>query len=168
MGTSSADLSPLPNMAVLVGANGSGKTTLFDVFGFLRDSLIGNVRSALQKRGGFREVRSRDCSGSIRFQIKFRESSKHPRVTYDLSISERDNSPVVEREILKYRRGQHGQPWHFLDFSNGKGEAVTNELEEVEDESKLAREQQELESPDILAIKGLGQFQRFQAVSRAC
>ena len=36
----------LQQMCVFVGANGSGKSTLFDVFGFLRDSLIHNVRSA--------------------------------------------------------------------------------------------------------------------------
>ena len=38
-------------MSVFVGANGSGKSTLFDVFGFLHDSLIHNVRQALAKRG---------------------------------------------------------------------------------------------------------------------
>lgn len=40
----------VPQMSVFVGANGSGKSTLFDVFGFLRDSLVHNVRQALAKR----------------------------------------------------------------------------------------------------------------------
>jgi predicted ATPase len=44
------------------------------------------------------------------------------------------------------------------------GEAVTNELDSVADEKDLKREQQTLKSPDILAIKGLAQFERFPAV----
>jgi predicted ATPase len=51
-----------------------------------------------------------------------------------------------------------------LDFSNGSGEAVTNELDSVTDEKDLRREPQTLKSPDILAIKGLAQFERFPAV----
>ena len=46
----------------------------------------------------------------------------------------------------------------------GRGEAVTNELDTVEDERQLQRESQTLKSPDILAIKGLAQFERFPAV----
>ena len=37
----------------------------------------------------------------------------------------------------------------------GKGEAVTYELDTVEDERQLQRESQTLKSPDILAIKGV-------------
>jgi predicted ATPase len=160
-----ANSNPLPNLSVFVGANGSGKSTLFDLFGFLRDALIGNVHSALQKRGGFREVRSRNTDGPISFEIKFRESSKKPLVTYNLEIDERGGRPIVAREILKYRRGSGGKPWHFLDFSEGKGFAITNEMDEVESEQDMLREDQILESPEILAIKGLGQFQRFRAAS---
>lgn len=160
-----ANENPLSNLSVFVGANGTGKSTLFDVFGFLRDALIGNVHSALQKRGGFKEVRSRNTDGPITFEIKFRESSKKPLVTYNLEINERDGRPIVAREILKYRRGSGGKPWHFLDFSEGQGFAITNEMEEVESEQEMLREDQVLESPEILAIKGLGQFQRFRAAS---
>jgi len=160
-----ANHAPLPSMSVFVGANGSGKTTLFDTFGFLRDALIGNVRTALQKRGGFGEVRSRDTTGPIRFEIKFRENPKRPLVTYELEIAEPEGQIVVEREVLKYRRGSKGQPWHFLDFSRGKGTAITNELEDADSEQEMQREEQDLEAPDILAIKGLGQFSRFQVAS---
>ncbi|MBD3843015.1 MAG: AAA family ATPase, partial [Campylobacterales bacterium] len=45
----------IPDLCVVVGANGAGKSTLFDVFGFLRDCLIGNVARAVQSRGGYRE-----------------------------------------------------------------------------------------------------------------
>jgi predicted ATPase len=85
-------------------------------------------------------------------------------ITYELHIDDPEGRPVVTREILQYRRGSRGQPWKFLDFSLGTGEAVTNELDTVSDERQLRRETQTLKSPDILAIKGLAQFERFPAV----
>ncbi len=156
-----ARMTGIPSLCVIVGANGSGKSTLFDVFGFLKDALTDNVHKALSKRGGFREVRSRNCRGPIKITIKFRQKHTDPLVTYHLAIDEKKGRPFVSREILKYRRGSRGKPWHFLDFSNGKGTAVTNELEQVADVNELEREEQTLADPSILAIKGLAQFQRF-------
>lgn len=158
-------LRDIPKMSVFVGANGTGKSTLFDVFGFLSDALAHNVRQALVKRGGFREVVSRDATGSIEIDIKFRSQPDDPLVTYTMSVGLKDNAPVVEREVLRYRRGQRGRPWHFLDFQNGEGMAITNEEEYNKPGAQEKREQQRLDSPDILAIKGLGQFQRFRVVS---
>ncbi|WP_419634762.1 AAA family ATPase, partial [Thiolapillus sp.] len=102
--------------------------------------------------------------GNIEIELKFRESDSSPLVTYFLSIGELNDRPFVAREILKYRRGSGGQPWHFLDFSRGEGEAVTNEIENVTDVRQLKREHQKLRSPEILAVKGLAQFERFPAV----
>jgi predicted ATPase len=156
----------LPNMAVFLGANGSGKSTLFDVFGFLHDSLIDNVRAALTKRGGYKEVVSRGQEGPIEFEIKFRPSPGEPLVTYELHIGlDGRGLPVVQRELLKYRRGQKGKPWHFLDFSNGVGHAIVNESDYGKKGVQEQREEQKLDSPDILAIKGLGQFQKFKQVA---
>lgn len=156
----------LPDMVVFLGANGSGKSTLFDAFGFLHDSLIDNVRAALTKRGGFKEVVSRDQQGPIEFEIKFRPEPGEPLVTYELHIGlDGHGLPVVSREILKYRRGQQGAPWHFLDFSNGSGTAIVNESEYGRLGVKEESEEQKLDSPDILAIKGLGQFQKFKQVA---
>lgn len=162
-----AEMTDLPNFCVVVGANGTGKSTIFSVFGFLKDALAGNVNTALMKLGGsrgFDEVRSRNSAGPIEIEIKFRETSEKPLITYALVINKKNGKAFVEREILKYRRGSAGQPWHFLDFSNGKGTAVTNELNEVADLKDLEREEQKLKSNDILAIKGLAQFERFPAV----
>ncbi len=161
------ELKDIPRLAVIVGANGTGKSTLFQVFGFLRDAMRDNLHSALTRLGGsrgFKEVRSRNSEGDIEIEIKFRTSDDSPRISYELHIGIEDDSPVVSREVLKYRRGSKGQPWHFLDFSRGTGTAVTNEVEKVEDEKNLEREQQTLKSKDILAIKGLAQFERFPAV----
>lgn len=159
----------IPAFCVLVGANGTGKSTLFSVFAFLKEAMSSNVTTALGKLGGsrgFEEVRSRDCNGAIEIELKIRADlgrSKMSLITYELHVTERAGRPIVAREVLKYRRGSKGRPWHFLDFREGEGEAVTNELESVEDVSDLEREKQTLRSPDILAIKGLAQFDRFPA-----
>lgn len=160
------EMRDIPRFAVLVGANGTGKSTLFQVFGFLRDAMTSNVTTALAKLGGSRgidEVRSRGSQGDIEIELKFRPEPTGRLVTYSLCIGEKDGRPIVSREVLKYRRGSRGQPWHYLDFSNGRGTAVTNEIDEVEEENQLNREEQVLKSPDLLAIKGLAQFERFPA-----
>jgi len=161
------ELRDVPRFCVLIGANGTGKSTLFNLFAFLKAALSSNVHTALAKLGGsrgFTEVRSRGTKGNIEIELKFRERHDTPLVTYFLSIGQRKGSPVVESEVLKYRRGSSGQPWHFLDFSYGSGYAVTNELDAVIDVTQLDRQEQSLKSPDILAVKGLAQFERFPAV----
>ncbi|MBD3807755.1 MAG: AAA family ATPase [Epsilonproteobacteria bacterium] len=157
----------IPDLCVVVGANGAGKSTLFDVFGFLRDCLIGNVARAVQSRGGYRELVSRgyqDKSIEIEIKFKMQLSGKDRLVTYLLEIGLEDGKIVVLREILRYKRGQYGSPFHFLDFSRGQGYAILNEEDFSKEDAELTREQQEL-SADILAIKGLGQFQRFKAAN---
>lgn len=74
--------------------------------------------------------------------------------------------PIITTEILSYRRGGYGRPYSFLDFHRGEGTAIINE-DEYSSSSTFQdrREQQTLDSPDILAIKGLGQFQKFKAIS---
>lgn len=159
----------IPGFCVLIGANGTGKSTLFSVFAFLRDAMTTNVTAALGRLGGsrgFHEVRSRGTKEPIEIELKIRAEiggPNHKLITYALTIGEDQGRPVVLREILKYRRGSGGQPWHFLDFTKGVGEAVTNEVDSVTDETQLKREPQTLKSPDILAIKGLAQFERFPA-----
>ena len=68
------EMTNLPPMTVVVGANGSGKSTLFDVFTFLKDALAENVVAAVSRRGGFRELVSREQDGPIEITVKFRES----------------------------------------------------------------------------------------------
>lgn len=163
----------LPKMAVLLGTNGSGKSTFFDVFGFLSDSLQNNVTIALNRRGGFQEVITRGCDLNkdlISLEIKFRnqqfDTEHAPLITYSIKIGFKLGKAYIEREILKYRRGQRtGKPWHFLDFSQGRGYAITNEDEYGKEGVQAQRVEQKVTNPDILAIKGLGQFEQFKAVS---
>lgn len=161
-----AEMRDIPNLCVIVGTNSSGKSTFFSVFKFLKEAMNSNIRIALAQLGGtkgLREIRSRNAIGPVEIEIKFREKKTSPLITYFLAINEENGQPVVEQEILKYRRGSKGQPWHFIEFSKGKGKAVTNEIKDVSDETELNREEHILKSPDILALKGLALFQRFPA-----
>ena len=160
------EIRDIPNLAIFLGKNGTGKTTFFDVFGFLHDCLNSNVKMALVKRGGFREVISREQSGDIEFVIKFRPAVNEPLITYEVSIGlDHMNRAVVKKEKLRFRRGQKGSPWKVLDFAYGEGMAAAGTLSSYEDVSLADRKPQRLDSPDILAIKGLGQFSEFEAVS---
>lgn len=162
------EIKDIPPFCVIIGANGTGKSTLFDIFGFLRDALKNNIRQALQIRGGYKEVVTRGKEQEdieIELQFKINILDKERLVTYLLIIGEDDKRPVIKREILRYKRAEHGSPCHFLDFKLGQGYAITNEEDFNKPDEELEREEQQLESNDILAIKGLGQFQRFKAAS---
>ena len=163
----SAEVKDIPNMAVFLGKNGCGKTTFFDIFGFLHDCLNSNVKSALAKRGGYKEVISRGHEGEdISFEIKFRPADNEPLITYEISIgNDEKQKAVVKKEVLRLRRGQKGSPWKVLDFSYGEGIAADGELKSYSDVKLADRKPQKLDSPDILAIKGLGQFKEFEAIS---
>ena len=63
-------------------------------------------------------------------------------------------SEVISRE-------QSGVPTKILDFAKGEGVAFVGELKTREDINNADRRKQKLDSLDILAIKGLGQFQEF-------
>jgi predicted ATPase len=158
----------IPPFCVIIGANGTGKSTLFDIFCFLRDALKNNIRQALQIRGGYKEVITRgqekeDIEIELQFRMKISDTER--LVTYILRIGQEENRPMIKREILRYKRGEHGAPFHFLDFQRGQGYAITNEEDFSKPDKELDREEQKLESNDILALKGLGQFQRFKAAT---
>ena len=158
-------LTNLPRLAVVVGANGTGKSTLFDVFSFLKEALAGNVSSAVARRGGFKELVSRGHDGPVGITVKFRETTGR-LATYLLEIATKGGRPVVRHEVLRYRRGAgSGRPWHFLDFREGSGTAITNETMYGEAGVEEERRAYKLDDPATLAIKGLGQFQEFRVVS---
>ncbi len=162
-------LRDLTRFCVVVGANGTGKSTLFAVFDFLRDAMASNVTAALGRLGGsrgFEEVRTRGATGPIEIELTLGAGANDEpstRLTYELVVDEEGGRPVVIREVLTRHRGDHEAPWTLLNFSRGRGDAVTREDDTVRDEADLPREAQSLKSADLLALKGLAQFERYPA-----
>ncbi|MDR1492661.1 MAG: AAA family ATPase [Planctomycetaceae bacterium] len=167
------NISRLPSFCIIVGANGTGKSTFFDIFGFLQECLISNVNNAVQRRGGFRELLSRHCDENddveTKLQYRMPLNGKPRLVTYFLKIGRSAQNAkhkiIVKQERLAFKRGAYGSPYNFLDFTEGQGEAVTNEKDFDEPKKRLKKEQHKMESPDILAIKGIGQLEKFKAAS---
>ncbi|MGK9451371.1 AAA family ATPase [Acidithiobacillus caldus] len=139
-------------LTVLLGPNGSGKSTVFDVFAFLAECFSNGLRKAWDKRGRFRELRSRDQDGPIVIELQYRERPGTPLITYHLEIEEQAKGPVVAREFLRWKRGHPAAPFHFLDYQYGKGKVITGEAPEANDK----RVETPLSGPDVLAVSTLG------------
>lgn len=154
------ELKAITPLTVFVGPNGSGKSTIFDVFAFLSESFSSGLRKAWDKRGRFKELRSRGEAGPITFEVKYRENTRTPLITYHLEIDEDAKGPFVAREFLSWKRGSHGRPFNFLDFWSGAGEVVTGEMPDAED----TRTPEKLDSRELLAVNTLGQFAKHPRV----
>ena len=156
------DLTPL---TVFLGPNGSGKSTVFDVFAFLSECFSTGLRAAWDKRGRFRELRTRDSSGPIVVELKYREQPSGPKasplITYHLAIDEDASGPFVAEEWLRWNRKGRGRPFRFLDFRNGQGLVASGEAPDDEDE----RIPEALASRELLAVNTLGQLARNPRVS---
>ncbi|MBU6399482.1 MAG: AAA family ATPase [Verrucomicrobia bacterium] len=148
------ELKNLRPLTVFVGPNGSGKSTVFDVFAFLSECFSSGLRKAWDRRGRFKELRSRGADGCITFEVKYREQSDSPLITYHLEIDEDGKGPFVAREWLSWKRGSHGRPFNFLDFNQASGEVVTGEHPDEQDD----RITEQLDSRELLAVNTLGQL----------
>ena len=158
------DLTPL---TVFLGPNGSGKSTIFDVFAFLSECFTEGLRKAVDRRGRFRELRTRGTDQPIVIELKYRElpyKNRDPRtrlITYHLAIQEGARGPVIEEEWLHWKRGTYGHPFRFLDLKHGKGSVISGELPDEEDQRVTV----ELDSPEIIGVNTLGQFADHPRVS---
>jgi predicted ATPase len=129
---------PLTAMTVVIGKNGVGKSTLFDVFGFLADALKFGVEEAcdLRGRGGFEKIRSQGQTGSIEFEIYYKEDGNARPITYEMSINLDDSGrPFVQKERLRQRRKnqKRGWPFSFLVLNDGKGVVWKGEGKEIDE-----------------------------------
>jgi len=147
-------------LTVFLGPNGSGKSTVFDVFAFLSETFQVGLRRAWDKRGRFKDLRTRGAQGPIEVEVKYREPD-YPLITYHLSIDETKKGPIVAEEWLRWSRKGGGKPFRFLDFKNGEGEAASGQRPDADDE----RQPEKLASSEMLAVSSLGQFAKHPRVS---
>ncbi len=155
------ELKNITPLTVFLGPNGSGKSTMFDVFAFLSECFTESLKKAWDKRGRFRELRTRGSNEPIIIEIKYRETSKSPLITYHLAINEEKNRPFIAEEWLHWRRGRYGKPFRFLDFKQGQGIVVSGEMPDEKDD----RISEQLESREFIAVNTLGQFAKHPRVS---
>ena len=155
------ELKQLKPLSVFLGANSSGKSTLFDVFAFLAECFTDGLRRAWDKRGRFKELRSRGCDGQIEFELKYREEPKSPIITYHLSIDEDIKGPFVDTEWLQWRPSSRGKHIRFLDFHRGVGSVIAGETPDEENEQI----NEQLDDPSGLAVNMFGQLTRHPRVS---
>lgn len=147
------NLRNLTPLTVLLGPNGSGKSTVFDVFAFLSECFSDGIRKAWDRRGRFRELRSRDSEGPIIVELKYRERPRTPLITYHLELDEEKGYPVVTHEFLRWTRGgRAGRPFNFMEYRSGEGSVITGDAPEASD----TRVQRALAGPDVLAVNTLG------------
>ncbi len=155
------ELKNIAPLTVFLGPNGSGKSTIFDVFAFLSECFSVGLRKAWDRRGRFKELRTRGVEGNIEIELKYRERPGSPIITYHLAIAEEKSGPYVAEEWLQWRRGSKGKPFKFLDFKNGEGLVVSGDMPDEQDE----RIDERLDSPEMLAVNTLGQFAKHPRVS---
>jgi len=157
------ELKKITPLTVFLGPNGSGKSTVFDVFAFLSECFSVGLRKAWDKRGRFKELRTRGADGAIVIEVKYRERPRARVITYHLEIEEDSRGPFVHREWLRWTRkaGEAGRPFVFLDFTGGNGSVVTGDMPDERDK----RIEERLDSREMLAVNTLGQFAKHPRVS---
>ncbi|MFL6196735.1 MAG: AAA family ATPase [Thermoanaerobaculia bacterium] len=155
------DLRGMTPLTVFLGPNGSGKSTIFDVFAFLSECFSEGLRKAWDRRGRFKELRTRGSEGPIEIEIKYREAPGKPVITYHLAIDEGPKGPFVSEEWLAWKRGSYGRPFRFLDFRRGEGRVVSGEAPDEQDE----RMDERLSSSETIAVNTLGQLAKHPRVT---
>lgn len=144
-------LTNIQPFTVLIGANGSGKSTIIDAFTFIQDCFISGLKSAWEKRGGLHGIRSRNSSEPVWLEITFRLNVNDALMSYSLEITEDTNgNPFVRSENM----GTPEMPSKKLKFQYGKGTLGTGQLIN-----------ENLDSPDLLAVNVLGQLGRDPIIS---
>ncbi|MGV9824856.1 AAA family ATPase [Gordonia sp. NPDC003429] len=147
------ELKGLSPLTVLLGANGSGKSTVFDVFAFLHESFTEGLRAAWDRRNRMEGIRTVGEVGPVSIELKYRTEYRGTSrlATYRLVVDEVRSSPVVEEERLTWTVSPgSGRPKDILRFHRGDGKTW--------DEDTAQEREEELASPDLLAVTALGQF----------
>ena len=149
-------------LSTFLGPNGSGKSTLLDVLAFLTECFTDGLRHACEKRGGFKELRTRGYDELIEFEFKYREKPHTPIITYHLSIGEGTKGVYVDSEWMQWRRGSRGKAVRLLDFQQGAGRVFDGEKSANEE---MPPDEQFLDDASTLAASTLGQLTRYPRIN---
>ncbi|HEX6903402.1 MAG TPA: AAA family ATPase [Thermoanaerobaculia bacterium] len=138
-------LGPLSPLSVFLGPNGSGKSTIFDVFAFLSESFTLGLRQAWDRRGRFKELRTRGTQGPVVIELGYKEAPDMPLMTYHLAVEESSKGPVALEEWLGTSTSR------VLDFRGGQGRVWGPDGGRDVVEERLS-------SPETIAVNTLGQL----------
>ena len=156
------ELKNITPLTVLLGPNGSGKSTVFDVFAFLSECFTVGLRKAWDKRGRFKELRTRGADGAIEFELKYREKPESPSSPIIWQSKRAAEGHTSQPNGFSGGGGrQTGRPFRFLDFERGAGRVISGEMPDEQDQ----RVEEQLDSPEMLAVNTLGQFAKHPRVS---
>lgn len=173
------ELKKITPLTVFLGPNGSGKSTIFDVFAFLSDCFSVGLRQAWDKRGRFKELRTRGQQEPIVIELKYRQKpysgggrqkdSGQRLLTYHIAINEDQKGPYIAEEWLQWKRiyATKGLTpfFEFLKFKEGVGQVSSGKFYgNFPDESDV-RSEEKLASREMLAVNALGQFAKHLYVS---
>ncbi|MDZ4778637.1 MAG: AAA family ATPase [Planctomycetia bacterium] len=153
------DADALPRLMAVIGANGTGKSSLMDALGFLGDCLTEGVQSACDKpnRGGLDRLRTQGSTDAIKFEVRYREHSDARPISYSLHIDNdaRGRTVVVYERLRQRRKGQSwGQPFSFLEISDGQGTAWAGEATVKAEGNR--RDDVKMSDRQVLGISTLG------------
>ena len=156
------ELKQITPLSTFLGPNGSGKSTLIDVFAFLAECFTIGLPDAWNNRGRFKHLRTRGSEGPIEFRLKYREKPAKPLITYHLAIGEGPKGPFVDSEWLQWRPSNRGKPVRLLDFGNGIGSVI---YDDVTENGNTQRDRHLLGDASMLAVNTLGQLTRLPHAS---
>jgi predicted ATPase len=127
------------------------------------------LRTAWDRRGRFKELRTRGADGPIEIEIKYRETPAASVFTYHLSISEDIKGPYIAEEWLKGQRGKLGPHLNLIEFKSGSGVIAILDEKDLKIKKNSSKEPQKikekLDSREMLAVNTLGQFAKHPRVS---
>ena len=111
------ELKNLTPLTTLLGPNGSGKSTTFDVFNFLAECFQFGLRHAWDRRGRAKELRTRGQEGAVVIELKYRERSGTPLITYHLALDE-ESGKVFVAEVFR-NSWRLGRRWGIFGWKGG-------------------------------------------------
>ena len=105
-------------LCVLIGANGSGKTSILDVFSLLAATAQGKLAERISGLSGFPAILTRGKAERLLLGVSMVEGHGN-KLRYDLALSPRANSYIVESESLTQITVSGERSFTYIDSATG-------------------------------------------------